>query len=234
MSQWSLVNCSKPRIPFFLSSFFFPPFDLIASLPLFNKDTVDMAVWRMLAQLAASKQWHCIGFKQDSIDAVDLLAWLRHCTGIAQHNIHFHGRFSTVACQHLLGCRKSNGIVQIIRVASCDSTSPLSCFFPCLFSLMRCQCDLGFFCFMPWSHTMHDRICNASSTGRRRSKLPLHHSINGPCFRNAGGPKISLLRAGIYLRDALITRLSNYMYILKSQPRSLVASGSSNHSRERV
>ena len=153
---------------------------------------------------------------------------------MAWHNTHVHGRFSTVACQHLFGCGKSNGIVQIIRVASCYSTSPLSCsyFFPCLFSLMCCQCDLGFFCFMPWSHTMHDRICNASSTGRRRSKLPLHHSINGPCFRNAGVPKISLLRAGIYLRDALITRLSNYMYILKSQPRLLVASGSSNHSRE--
>jgi hypothetical protein len=55
-------------------------FDLIASLPLLNKDTVDMAVWRMLALLAASKQWHCIGFKQDSIDAADLLAWIRHCT----------------------------------------------------------------------------------------------------------------------------------------------------------
>ena len=74
ISEWGLVNCPRPRIPFFLSF----PFDLIASLPLLNKDTVDMSVWRMLTLLAASKQWYCIGFKQDSIDAADLLAWPRH------------------------------------------------------------------------------------------------------------------------------------------------------------
>ena len=51
-----------------------------------------MAVWRMLALLAASKQWYCIGFKQDSIDAADLFAWLNHSSIVQyRHGMAWHG-----------------------------------------------------------------------------------------------------------------------------------------------
>jgi len=79
---------------------------------------------------------------------------------------------------------------------------------------MRCQCDLGFFlvsfvscrgatqCMTGYATPvpLEDAVANF------RCIIPSMDHVSG----TQGGPKISLLRAGIYLRDALITRLSNY------------------------